>query len=208
MLGAIFACILAWLGLIAATVRFAQVQSPGGVSLPRWFNLPPSARVVAMVAFVSFLMVLAAGATDAYVQTRVVHASAVEYFQYISIPRLIGISHSHLFGFAVVYGLIGLLVAMCEASELFKSVLVAILLWSGIFDVFSWWGIKQVSPSFELLSIVTGSASGMGVLVSLGLIARDLFRRPHASAHGTRGQNGANVINDGTSEASAARTLV
>ena len=98
--------------------------------------------------------------------------------QYLSTARLFGLSHSHLFGFAVIYGFNALLLSLSGASERLKCLVIAGICWSGMFDVLSWWGIREVSENFEIVSIVSGSTAGLGWLVSTAIVLRDLWRCP------------------------------
>src|SRR5688572_2853433 len=92
-----------------------RVSSPG--RWPRLASMPASGKVVLSGVFLALLVAQAAAAAGVFVHTRVVHGSAEEYFQYISLPRLIGTTHAHLFGYAVMYGLIGAILSFTEAKE-------------------------------------------------------------------------------------------
>ncbi len=169
------------IGLILVTVRFGMRNSKVVDSRLRISDLPPSLKILTGLAFFSFLLVQAVGGTDAYIQTQVANESTLEYFQYLSWARLLGMSHSHLFGFAVVFGVIGFIVSMTSASERIKCVLIATALWSGIFDVVSWWGIKGFSPRFHYLSFVCGAGTGIVSLVAGYLIIRSLLEGRHSA---------------------------
>jgi hypothetical protein len=169
----LLAAVVLWVVLVVVTVRWALATGAGGASYTL-SALSPSLRLLALLTLVGLLLAQLFGAMDVYAQTRAAHASSLEYFQYLSWPRLLGISHSHFFGFTVMYGLLGLMLAGTRASEAFKCALLSLLLWSGIFDVFSWWGVKALSSRFEWLSLLTGSLAGLGALAVLSFVVRDL----------------------------------
>jgi hypothetical protein len=111
------------------------------------------------------------------VQTRIVQPSAHDYFQYLSWARLMGMSHAHLFGFMVLYGLLAVLFALSSAPERVKHLLIPIVLWAGIFDVLSWYGVKGLSGRFEWLAMVTGSSNGLASVAIVFFILKDLRPR-------------------------------
>ncbi len=171
--------IAALVGAIVASVRWAarssRSDSETARRLPMLASLDAPYRLLIALTFTSLLLVQGVAASDAYVQTHVVHASTAEYFDYLSWPRLLGTSHAHLFGYAVMYGLIGLFIAMSRAPKGLRAVLIATPLWCGMFDVMSWWGIKAVSPSFEWLTIATGIGTSTASLVGAYFVGRDVF---------------------------------
>ncbi len=165
----------ALLALVYLTVRLSMRHGLGK-PFPKLEELPPVLRCVALMAFVSICLVQVLGATNAYVHTRVVNDNLTAYFQYLSWAKLIGISHSHIFGFFVIYSTLGLLLACSSASERVKCYLVAFALWAGIFDVGSWWLIKQFSPTFEFVSLAAASASGIATLFTFHFLIRSFWR--------------------------------
>lgn len=179
MVVAVMASIIALLALVALSTwgamrlgRGKSVRTSIGLE-----ELPPSLKLLIALTLLGLLMVQAVAAIDVYVQTQIVHGSTLEYFQYLSWARLLGTSHAHLFGYAVLYGLISLFVSFTSAKEHTKCVLIAVILWSGIFDVLSWWGIKQFSPRFEWLSMTTGMATSAASIMALVLVVRSLWPR-------------------------------
>ncbi|MCP4446524.1 MAG: hypothetical protein GY811_14435 [Myxococcales bacterium] len=162
------------LALIVGSVRLA-LRSPGaGAELPKLHTLPSSAKLLAGLVFMSLLCVHIVAAITIVYQTSEVHSSVMEYFEYMSYARLLGLSHSHIFGFAMMYSAIGLLVCMTDRSEFVKCGLIATILWCGIFDVASWWGMKHLSESFHLLSYMSGGASGIASTVAIIIVALGL----------------------------------
>lgn len=100
------------------------------------------------------------GASEIAVQLHY-HGSAEEYFLNMSLAKLIAFTHAHLFGFTTSFLVIGVPFSMqfnhlWPYQWIFPLGLVAALV-----DVMSWWGIKYVAPSFELVSM------GCGIVFSL-----------------------------------------
>ena len=163
-----------WAGLILLVYLTVRLSTRGGSGrpLPTLRELPPAIRCLALMAFVSLSAVQVLGAATAYLQTRVVNESLIAYFQYLSWAKMLGISHSHVFGFFVVYAALGMLLAVSEASERTKCYLISFALWAGLFDVGSWWLIKKYSATFEFVSIAAASASGIVTLVTFYYLLR------------------------------------
>ncbi len=168
-------CWAALLALVYLTVRLSMRPGPGK-PFPKLAELPPALRCVALMAFISICLVQVLGATNAYVHTRVVNDSLTSYFQYLSWAKLIGISHSHIFGFFVIYSVLGLLLACSDAPEQLKCYLVSFALWAGIFDVGSWWLIKEYSAVFEYVSMAAASASGIATLLTFYFLTQSFWR--------------------------------
>ena len=64
-----------------------------------------------------------------------------------------------------------MMASFSEAPESHKTGLGALLVWSGVFDVASWWGIKLAGARFEVLSLAMASA---GFALMLDLVWRRL----------------------------------
>ena len=177
------ASIALWLVTVVVTTLLGLARGRDGAApRPSLAALPPSLRMLAVLVVFSLLVVQALAAIDAYVQTRVINTSAREYFQYLSWARLLGTSHAHVFGYTIMYGLLAFLMTLTSASEVSKCALISILLWSGTFDVLSWWGIKRFSGDFEWLSAVTGAATALSSLLCFSLVLRSAWTRkevPH-----------------------------
>jgi hypothetical protein len=171
--------IAALVGAIVMSARWAARSSTSESEAARRFptlaQLEAPYRLLIALTLASLLFVQGVAATDAYVQTHVVHASTAEYFGYLSWPRLLGTSHAHLFGYALTYGLLGLFVAMSRAPKNLRMLLIATPLWCGIFDVMSWSGIKAFSAAFEWLTIATGIGTSSASLIGAYFVCRDLF---------------------------------
>ncbi|MEQ9537433.1 MAG: hypothetical protein RIU46_11890 [Deltaproteobacteria bacterium] len=175
--GLIALTLVAWAALILISARVAMARGGATTSSSILSRLAPSLKLVVSLTLVAGVFVQLMAAGSVWSQTKVANASAYEYFQYLSTARLFGISHAHLFGFAVIYGFNALLLSLSGAAERTKCLLVATICWSGMFDVLSWWGIREVSENFEIVSIVSGSGAGIGWLVSSTIVVRDLWRR-------------------------------
>lgn len=174
----VLGAIAAYVGMVALTMWYAAVESRKGHRLTLTLaTLPATIKMICLGACASSLLVQAFGAASAYVQTRVVQPSAHDYFQYLSWARLMGMTHSHIFGFMVLYGILALLFAISSAPERVKHLLIAIVLWAGIFDVMSWYGLKGLSGRFEWLAMVTGSSNGLASVAIVFFILKDLRPR-------------------------------
>ncbi|MBI4815244.1 MAG: hypothetical protein HY791_03230 [Deltaproteobacteria bacterium] len=177
---ALLGCTVLFIVLIVSTARWA-LRHPGSPARSLG-ALSPAERVLALVFVISCLLIEALGATDAYVRTRVLHDSAGAYFQELSRARLLGISHAHLFGYVFLYGTLGVLISRCAAQRVMKVALVSVLLWSGVFDVVSWWGMRELSGRFEWLAVLTGMSTALCTALGAWFIARALFEGPDQKA--------------------------
>jgi hypothetical protein len=152
------------------SVRFSRSTAPSS-----WLRtMPAHFRLLSALLVLSLMLALAGGATEAYLQVAVVHGGAAEYFHQMSLPHLVGITHAHLFGYAMCYGTIAALACCSSIGDGWKRVLVSALMWAGPADVASWWGIRAMSPRFELLTNAAGIASCVAALIALIAIGRDL----------------------------------
>jgi hypothetical protein len=167
-----------YLALVAVSVWYASADSRRGHRLPFSLEtLPAAVKLVCLGICASSLLVQGLAAADMYMQTRVVQPSAYDYFQYLSWARLLGMSHAHLFGFMVLYGSLALLFGLSSAPERVKHLLIPIVLWAGIFDVLSWYGMKGLSGRFEWLAMVTGSSNALASMAIIFFILKDLRPR-------------------------------
>jgi hypothetical protein len=174
----VLGAIAAYLGVVALNVWYAAAAARKGHKLSlRLAELPATLKLICLGVCASSLLAQGFGAASAYVQTRVVQPSAHDYFQYLSWARLVGMSHSHLFGFMVLYGVLALMFAISSAPERVKHLLVSIVMWAGIFDVLSWYGLKGLSGRFEWLAMVTGSSNGIASMAIVFFILKDLRPR-------------------------------
>ena len=146
----------------------------------RLMDFPPSAKVLITLVLLMFSLVHALGLWDAFLQTHEVFESAEEYFGYMKLAKLISLSHPHLFGFALMYLVVGSLFILISWSEPVKTFILAIPILSAAFDVLSWWMIKMVSSDFELLTIFTGItfSAGFGLMTLLILYEMWFLKQP------------------------------
>lgn len=147
-----------------ATLRLHITQPPRPWELTQF---PPAVRALAFLGILGLMLVQLVALAGIYVQTRVVHESTADYFAYLSVARLVGTSHAHLFGYTFLYGAIGFIATLATARPSTKALIIAALMWSGPFDVASWWGIKMIGARFEWLSIATAIASTVASLVTV-----------------------------------------
>jgi hypothetical protein len=67
-----------------------------------------------------------------------------------------------------------LLFGLSSAAEKVKHLLIPIVLWAGIFDVFAWYGMKGLSGRFEWLAMVTGASNALASMAIVFFILKDL----------------------------------
>lgn len=178
---AVYSAVLGAIALflvLASATSWWSLRRAGALG-PSWSLSQASAslRALAVLAVISMGLAQLTGGIDAYVQTQVAAESTHAYFQYISNERLLGMSHAHLFGFFVSFGVQGLLLTGTPLSERTKTVAICFGLWAGIADVGSWWGIRNFDPRFEWLSMVCGSTTGVFVLLCTGAVIKAVFGR-------------------------------
>lgn len=173
----VLASIVLFVVVVVGTARIAARGRAATARWPRLEELPPAARLLFALLLSSFLVVQAVGLADVWVQTRVAHASPSEYFQYLTDARLLGTSHAHVFGYAVLYGFVGFVVSMTSLDEAKRCLVVSAALWGGMFDVASWWGMKHVSERFEWLAVATALVTSGASLVAFVLAARAVLAR-------------------------------
>jgi len=164
--------IIVYLGSIWLAAGWAQRQMPAE-SWPRIASMPGPARLAISLIVFGLMLAQFVAIIDAYVQTQIVHESTWSYFSHLSDARLLGTSHSHLFGYTITYGLLALLVTMTQTNRRWCALLVAALLLTGPFDIASWWGQKLWSPHFDYLTLTTGAVAGTASLLAALRVWRD-----------------------------------
>lgn len=169
----VLALLLIGLFLLAVHLSAAWAGRGGGAELPRLSGLPRPARLVIAMTTLTLMATQALAVAAAYTQTQVVHESTWAYFQYLSTAKLLGTSHAHLFGYALLYGLLATFGLLTEAPARLRCVLAAAMLWAGPFDVLSWWAIRLGAPAFHYLTMATGAVAGTASLVAAFLVLRD-----------------------------------
>ena len=178
-IGWVIASILVFALTIALSATLAARWLPSAAEdVPLLSRTSRPIRLLVVVSLLALLGVQALGAVDVFVQTHIVYESADAYFGHLSLGRLVGTSHAHLFGYALLYGMVGLFACSSAAPAMLKRWLVAALCWAGPFDIASWWGMKYLTARFELLSYATALASVGASLVTLVLVARAVRAGP------------------------------
>ena len=167
-----------WIG--SALVAYKLFNGQSNLEPPTINSFSPALRLLVLLACVAFLIVQALAVTDVYFQTTVVNDSVDSYFQYISATRLLGMSHAHIFGFTLMYGFYGLMTCCCSISEMSKCFLVSALIWSPIFDVAGWWGIKYLGTEFEWVSNIAGAELFILQAIVTFLVVKEAFAWPKA----------------------------
>ena len=139
-------------------------------------QLPPAAKLIPTIFLVTFLFVHIIALADAMVQSRVIAKNVHEYFHFMKYSRLLGVSHSHLFGHTVMYSLVALPFAFTTWREFIKALFIAGAMVSAVFDVGSWWLIKYFGEEFEIISAVSGITFTISFLVMAAKTLRDLWK--------------------------------
>ncbi|SJM89828.1 conserved membrane hypothetical protein [Crenothrix polyspora] len=95
-----------------------------------------------------------------------------------TIPRLIRVSHIHLFGIAFILFFIGKIFILCDINVYVKRVAVVIPFAAMLLDVLSWFITKEVS-SFAYVVIFSGALMGMsmGLQIFLSIYQMWFFPR-------------------------------
>lgn len=99
------------------------------------------------------------------------HGSAEEYFAQMSDGKLIAFTHAHLFGFTTSFLVIGVPFSMQFNHLWVYQWIFPLGLAAALIDVMSWWGIKYISPNFEVISMLCGIIFSLTYLyMLLGLL--------------------------------------
>ena len=107
------------------------------------------------MAITLYAIAFAFGAMEITYQLHL-HGSSEEYFASMSLGKLIAFTHAHLFGFTTSFLVIGVPFSL-QFNHLWQYQWVFPMgVASGLVDAMSWWGIKYLSPNFEVISIVCG----------------------------------------------------
>jgi hypothetical protein len=106
------------------------------------------------------------GASEIWYQIKL-HGSAEAYFAQMSQGKLIAFTHAHLFGFTTSFFIIGIPFSL-QFNHLWPyQWIFPIGLSASITDVISWWGIKYLAPSFEMVSMFCGILFSLSYLFML-----------------------------------------
>jgi len=138
-------------------------------------DLPPAVKRGMAMAVVMFGIAFTFGASEIAYQLRL-HGSAEAYFAQMSLGTLIYFTHGHLFGFTTSFFIVGVPFSLQFNHIKSYQWVFPIGLAASVTDVFSWWGIKYVSPNFEWVSMFCGVLFGSTYLwMLIGLLRVLLF---------------------------------
>lgn len=141
------------------------------------YHYPTGVKRGLAMAIVMYGIAFLFGALEISYQLHL-HGTAEEYFAQMSQGKLIAFTHAHLFGFTTSFLVIGVPFSMQFNHLRWYQWIFPLGLASALIDVMSWWGIKYVSPSFEVVSLVCGILFSVTYLFMLvGLLRVILF--PH-----------------------------
>jgi hypothetical protein len=85
-----------------------------------------------------------------------------------SIKTLVRVSHVHLFGMSLIFGLTSLIFSLSETSRIFRSVLIAIPFVAIWLDIGSWW-FTRYEPIFAYTIIGGGVLMGLSMASQIGI---------------------------------------
>lgn len=106
------------------------------------------------------------------------NGSTEEYFANMSLGKLIAFTHAHLFGFITSFLIVGIPFTMQFNHLRYYQWFLPVGLVAAVTDIISWWGIKYISPNFEVISMLCGILFASSYLYMLvGLLRVLLF--PH-----------------------------
>lgn len=139
-------------------------------------DLPGSARMMLTLVLLIFGLVHLFGTTTAYIMSQVVNASTAEYFFYMKIGKLTGMTHAHLFGMTVMHLVVATAFLLTTVREPLKVILITATIAGSPIDIISWWLIKYVSPLFEGLAYLGETTSEVGYLTMMVITLYQLWR--------------------------------
>jgi hypothetical protein len=140
-------------------------------------NWPAALRVCLVPTLLAFALTHVFSAMSAYYNSRVANENVLEYFRTLGFGRLTSLSHAHFFAHATMYFILAALVQFSRAGSFVRLLAPLAALWAGIFDIVAWWGIRQVSPNFEILSALTGTAFSIGFILMAIAIFKEAFAK-------------------------------
>lgn len=133
-------------------------------------NFPPAAKRGMALAVVLFGVAFTFGASQIWYQLQFFESSAA-YIASMSTGKLIVMTHAHLFGFTTAFFIVGIPFSMQFNHIRFYQWIFPIGLAASLIDVMSWWGIKYISHSFEVVSMVCALLfSGSYLFMLIGLL--------------------------------------
>lgn len=178
MWGWVALSILTSVALVAGLSTVAIRRWGGRIRLPFGIaDLPASVRVMCTLALLVLGLVHLFGGVTAYIMSQVVNTSAEEYYFYMKIGKLSGVTHAHLFGTMLMHLVVAAVFVLTDVRESLKVVLITATMLGSPIDIASWWLIKYVSPLFEALAYTGEVTSQVGYL-TMTLIALYQLWRP------------------------------
>lgn len=146
-------------------------------------DLPDSAKVIGTLAILSYVLVHLFALLTVFLKMRVA-GTVEEYFFYMGLEKLAGISHAHFFGHATMYALTSAVFLLTSVSERWKVVFISLALGSGLLDVPSWWMMKYAGPRFEAFSMVAGMMGMVGWgFMTVRILYELWFQRGKGDSH-------------------------
>ncbi|MEZ4815734.1 MAG: hypothetical protein R3A80_11085 [Bdellovibrionota bacterium] len=139
-------------------------------------DLPPPLRVATVPLLLGYFLTHVFSAATVYYNTQIANPSTLLYFEAMGTGRLLSLTHAHLFAHATMYFILAALVQLTGTGFVFTVLAPLMALWAGVFDVFSWWGLKSISPNFEWLSIACGSIFSVAFVLMAFAILRSALR--------------------------------
>lgn len=140
---------------------------------PERFNIqtyPVGVKRGLVLALITYAIAFLLGAVDIIYQTTVINSSTEEYFNNFGMGRMFGFTHGHLFGLATSFIIIGVPFSMQFSHSPWKQWTLTIGMAAAITDVISWWAIKLIGPSFELVSAIMGVVFSLSYLYMLTVL--------------------------------------
>ena len=80
----------------------------------------------------------------------------------VALPRLVRVSHIHLFGIAFILFFIGKIFILCDMNVYLKRIAVVIPFAAMLLDILSWF-ITKSSPSFAYVVVYSGALMGLSM---------------------------------------------
>lgn len=105
--------------------------------------------------------------------------SVVKTSEGMSLEKLAQTTHTHLLGFAMLYGLTGLILALSSYPRLVRIVLCPLPLLAQIVDVSFWWLARLPEPQGPMFArwiVYSGTVVAVGLLLHIALSLFNLFR--------------------------------
>lgn len=138
-------------------------------------QLPPSFKLMITIFLSVYGLVHIVALINVYIQTRIVYPGAAEYFFYMPIQKLTGITHAHLFGLTTMYALTSVAFMFTRAKERIKIPVIAAAFLGAPFDLYSWWLIKYQGAQYEVMSAFSGGTFSLAFLTMFTFIMLELW---------------------------------